>query len=725
MSVARTTRAQVTRYSSLVLFLFGLYVLSTGELHADTWDPLPTAVTDPVASSRAATDPVQPPVPRMVGEYAEENAAASDARLLRPVEVSARRLPPQAREDRSSAATVITRERLEEPSIQLQEVLEEVPGLRTTDSGGFGGFSTAFIRGGTAQQTDVYLDGIPLNRAAAGIANLSAIPVGNVERVEVYRGVAPLAFATSSIGGVINVVTREPRGPEAQASLGTGSFGTRTFSLSGGHAAEKVWALAGVSMRKSDGDFTYFNDRGTAFDTSDDIISVRENNHSEQWDALLKVGFDPTDDLSITLTEILYLFEGGLPGSGIRQATHADRDDLRSITDLTVEQYNWPRQDWHLRARTFYTHLQQRRRDPLAQFGLRRSDTDARTHAPGIHLYGSGPLTDWLTWGNFAAYEQERYRVSDTFSIDPVPLQARRDRWSVGTQPAIRLGGLPVTLVPNVSYEHVESQQSGRTEFGRVVADPPPGIDEHVNYRLGLIYEVADWLTLKSNVARAYRTPTFMELFGNSGYVLANPDLRAERGLNMDVGATGIFTPGEGNFLLVELFGFRNEVEDLIQFIRGSNDTVVATNFDGAVLRGAELGVQADLGRLFALRGAYTLLQTEQQSRMPSRDGKLLPMRPETTLYLRPELYHRFSDLFSRLSAYLELDYQSGNYVDPANFIAVPARWQMGAGAQSRLLEGRYELALRARNLTDNRVNDLIGFPLPGRSLFFEVRARL
>ena len=646
--------------------------------------------------------------------------------LLEAIEVTAPRLPPVAREDPSSAASVITRRRLEEPVTQLDEVLDEVPGLRTTDSGGFGGFSTASIRGTAAQHTDLYLDGIPLTRAASGMANLSAIPVGNVERVEVYRGSTPLAYSTSSIGGVINIVTRRPRDTELRAALGAGSFGTRTASLHAGHGGERVWSMAGVSLRTSEGNFPYLDDKGTAFDPSDDEIVQRQNNHSEQTDLLLKAGVDVTDDFHLTVTQLLYRFQGGLPGSGLRQATRAERSDLRSITSFQAEHFDWPARDWVLRAHLFYTYQQEEQQDLLAEFGLLPNDTDNRTYAPGGHLVASGPLTDWLTWGNFLAVEDERYASRDALRTVDVTPEARRRRITVASQPALRIAPLNISIIPSLRHERVSTRQTGTLEFGQPVPDPAPHDQGLNSYRLGLTFEPFDGLTFKANAARAHRVPSFTELYGTSGYVRANPRLLPETGTNLDVGLTSLQTlPNGRDHILFEAFAFHNEVEDLIQFVRATHDTMVARNFDRATLRGLEAGMQGDFFGHLALRGSYTLLRPIQHSRDVARDGKLLPLRPETQWYLRPELYHAFSGVLDRISLYVEVEHQSGNYLDAANFTAVPPRTLVGSGFQVQLLDSRLALAFKARNLADNRINDLVGFPLPGRSFFFELRGQL
>jgi outer membrane receptor protein involved in Fe transport len=90
-----------------------------------------------------------------------------------------------------SSVTVVDREQMTQrqcPSVV--QALREVPGLDVVQSGGAGGTASLFIRGAKSEQTLVLVDGVPLNDAA-GLgrgADISQLPVENIERIEVLRG---------------------------------------------------------------------------------------------------------------------------------------------------------------------------------------------------------------------------------------------------------------------------------------------------------------------------------------------------------------------------------------------------------------------------------------------------------------------------------------------------------------------------------------------------------
>ncbi len=137
--------------------------------------------------------------------------------------------------------TVVTREQIEKiPATNAAEVLQFVPGVYVEFNGGLGSQATASIQGSSlsaAPEVAVFEDGVPLNMLANPITNLSFIPVSNIERIEVYKGAASSAWGTS-MGGVINIITREPDptkpfGGEVQSSYGNFDTFRNSGSVSG------------------------------------------------------------------------------------------------------------------------------------------------------------------------------------------------------------------------------------------------------------------------------------------------------------------------------------------------------------------------------------------------------------------------------------------------------------------------------------------------------------
>ena len=108
-----------------------------------------------------------------------------------------------------------------------QEILEYATGAIAAQPTGVG--STFGMRGltGPSRNPTILIDGVPLNMA--GFANLDAIPVNAIERVEIMRGTGAVLYGTDTFTGVINIITKESN--EKSLSGGFGSRGKRLGTL--------------------------------------------------------------------------------------------------------------------------------------------------------------------------------------------------------------------------------------------------------------------------------------------------------------------------------------------------------------------------------------------------------------------------------------------------------------------------------------------------------------
>lgn len=143
---------------------------------------------------------------------------------LAPLTVEAAR-PDWEKQLSPGQVSVIYPSRFDGEQKDLPDLLERVPGLYVQRVSGDGHYTVARVRGSTAAQVNVYVDGVLMNLNGDAAVNLSTIPVDNVERIEVYRGYVPARFAGAPLGGVINIVTKKPRQVGGTITQGFKSYG--------------------------------------------------------------------------------------------------------------------------------------------------------------------------------------------------------------------------------------------------------------------------------------------------------------------------------------------------------------------------------------------------------------------------------------------------------------------------------------------------------------------
>ena len=127
--------------------------------------------------------------------------------ILPPVEVEAA-LERARRRAPTAFVTTLSTHREARAVGSLAEALVEAAGVRVTQYGGMGAFSTMSLRGAPPGHVTVLLDGVPLTSAASGVVDLADVPAASVEAIELYRGAAPVSFASPTPGGLVNLVTR-------------------------------------------------------------------------------------------------------------------------------------------------------------------------------------------------------------------------------------------------------------------------------------------------------------------------------------------------------------------------------------------------------------------------------------------------------------------------------------------------------------------------------------
>ncbi len=194
------------------------------------------------------------------GVGAAEALPASDAPEfeLAGITVEAKR-PDWESKLSPGTVTVIRPEEYKGEQKDLPDLLKMVPGVHVREVNGKGQYTVVTVRGSTAAQVGVFVDGVMTNLGGDAAVDISTIPVKNVERIEVYRGYIPARFGGTFIGGVINVVTKKPTKANISAELGKASFGGKSASLEVVSPLASGSLLVGLNYEAAKGDFPYHN----------------------------------------------------------------------------------------------------------------------------------------------------------------------------------------------------------------------------------------------------------------------------------------------------------------------------------------------------------------------------------------------------------------------------------------------------------------------------------
>ncbi|WJY19847.1 TonB-dependent receptor [Alteriqipengyuania flavescens] len=225
------------------------------------------------------------------------------------------------------SVTVVEEEEIvnRQPSDVL-DVLRTVPGVTFNRNGGIGTNAGVSIRGAESDQTVVLIDGVKLNDPASpgGGFNFGPLLLGNIARVEVVRGSQSVLYGSQAIGGVVNLITREPTeelGMFARAEYGARDTAELTGNVSGRFGP--VAASIGASYLHTDGISAFSEARGGA--ERDGFESLGVNG---------KIDIALSENLSIDLRGFYADGEVGIDGFPAPDYVFADVDEVSYRNDF-------------------------------------------------------------------------------------------------------------------------------------------------------------------------------------------------------------------------------------------------------------------------------------------------------------------------------------------------------------------------------------------------------
>ena len=607
------------------------------------------------------------------------------------------------------------------PSTSVADVLEDVSGVAIRRFGGPGDPAFVRIRGSTAQQVAVYVDGVPLNAHGSGAVDLSELDVAAYEQVEVYRSAAPAELGAAPIGGVVHLRTRPDVAAPLRVSAAYGSWGTHSLSGGGGIARELPGGAVGnlrfsAALDGTRGDFRVFDPGPLLYSTDDDAIVRRANNHLTQLDTTTTARL-VVHALDLTLRDRLLVRQGGVPGPVRRPAQQA----RLGVTDNLLAgraQLRFGRVDvtgdlsWRVRADRYVDREDevglgvQDRRDLLHEGGAALGASIRPT--PGVSVLPSARL-DVHAWAPAsllpgATPESARLRFGSTFGL------------------ATPLARGPIALTPTVRLIVLDDRLSDH-DAGRIRVEPLP--------QVALAIRPAEWLTIRAASSRSFRPPSFLELFGDRGGIIGNASLVPETALSTDAGLR-LQRAGDrvgGSF---EIGGFLTETRDAIVFVPNGQRTAVPINLGRTLAGGIEAAASFDL--LDHLHVDASLSWTRARITAGERGtvGNAVPGVPELQVHATVE---GFWDPWIRVG--YRVDFTAGTYDSASNFYLQAPRPLHSAHLRVQLGSRLPWLSLEVRNLGDQiaalqardplhpdpddrtlqPIEDFRGNPLPGRSL--------
>ncbi len=660
------------------------------------------------------------------------------------------------------SVSVITSEDLKRGNQSLvSDALRSVPGLAVVQTGGRGGLTSIFTRGGESDYNKVLIDGVPVNRAGGGF-DFGFLTTENIERIEIVRGPQTAPFGSDAVTSAIQLITR--RGstsiPEFEFSGEGGSFDSHreTARLSG--LARWFDYSASVGYTTTDG-------------------RVRNSDYINR-SASANLGFRLAPAAELRITSRWNNSTLGVPGPTAILFSDPDarqkHRDLALAATLNIDTTS----RFHQSARFIYSEFDTNNFDPVAE-DLTRPDTPPlppfsfgadfasafKDHQKrsGIHYQGVAALnsSNLLTGGVDFEHESAVITSSNDFSRARVSPSRKNLGLYVQDQAAWRerlfltagvriennTGKVPDDL-RNVLQSLGSSAPSGDVGFG-LAANPKIAVS--LLARRHRDNAAAGATRFKASFGTGIKEPTLDEAFGPSIFALGNPGLDPERTISFDAGVVQEFLARR---LSVDLTYFDNRFRNLIIFestaasepIRLANGTL--TNFinaDRASGRGVELVANArpggSLSRL-RLSGSYTFLRSRLDRAadvltfLPPTFEGVFVRNPELGLPLLRRPRHSGAFEASWIDQRFDVTVDGSLVGRRRDFIPFPfAKFDVSgkpvfSGGYARLnaagsyhLNNSVSLFARVENLLNQDYQEVLGFPAYRLNFSAGVRVRV
>lgn len=446
----------------------------------------------------------------------------------------------------NTAVEVVSRQEIVDKGYQtVGDVLKEVPGVQTrlgSDTGTVSGIAGEQIQGVGSRQALVLVDGFPVVAARgikSGTINLDRQSTGKIEQIEVVKGAASALYGSDAIGGVINLITREPSRPlEGRFTVSGGSIGALSTN-----------AEFGLKRAKYSGFFTVGRDKQNEFDLTPNTFDTTGAGF-HRYDIFAKQKYEFTSNFYVSSLASIYMGRAkgrsiGEPDPTQNYASGKQFDDTRDQTQTYGLTANWtPDEKTVIQGRGFFSRYDEYSKTSFAN-GTSFPDDNlfqrfGRVDGSVLRILGERQIVqfggEWVT---------DRYRGINRLANNEGQMADTSTFWA---QDKVSLTTW-ATLTAGVRYDR-------HSVFGSAVSP-----------KIGLSIRAGERMNIHASWGRGFRAPDLGQLYykfynpTNFYQVFGNPTLSPEHSGSWQVGANYSSTKKTYRF---GLNLFRNDIVNLI-----------------------------------------------------------------------------------------------------------------------------------------------------------------
>ncbi|MGA1790431.1 MAG: TonB-dependent receptor plug domain-containing protein [bacterium] len=408
--------------------------------------------------------------------YKEEQLVVTPGRYPKPISHAAENI------------TVVSAEEIEMMNAHtLTDVLNNIPGVQTSLGCGPGSVSIVNIQGSEKEHVRLMIDGVTLNDLYENNADISTIPVRNIEKIEIIKGPASSSWG-SSLGGIIHIITKSAGGSQGIGGTLSASFGER-------NTMDQSSEVFGRS-----GNLGYYLYAGNL--DSDGFCS---NSSCDEGRLYTKLRWAAGEKGSLLFT---LGYNNGSRGIGEFPIYSAENDFEYLFSSLTLAYSINKESNLHLSFKTSEHDAEFIYNQIDTGVELSRSIFDDRAH-------GCSATLDWKQGIHTLAvgFDMEEGKLESPDILDG---RQTLENWGIFANDTVAFDYFSFT--PGIRYDYTNTN------------------GDFLSPSLGMVSRVAEKTILRGYVARGFNIPPLPSTFMAGMNYVPNPDLQVEKIWSVQVG---------------------------------------------------------------------------------------------------------------------------------------------------------------------------------------------
>ena len=392
---------------------------------------------------------------------------------------------------------------------------------------GFNGLSTLNLRGSSSAQSAVLWNCVPISNAALGIADVSTLPVVFMNKVNVVYGGSSALWGSGNVGGALLLENETPVFDSGKRDLsfgvGLGSFSQYIGNIKGSISGKCWYFSANIFAQTAQNNFPYTNEAGAKTNMPNSALKSDA--------AMVQAAYKISTQNIISFSAWYQQYDRLIPPALFEPSSEQHQTDgsLRLLLNWTKQNTN---SKWY--AKSSFIQDNSHYRD---------DDVQLSTYNTAYQYYQE------IGW------KAQLHQYGQLLLFMPVQIASMQVQNQTKEQDRVALAAA-YDLKEFHNRLDIALNARGETINGKGIF--LPGADA--------AYAITNWLSVRANAQRTYRTPTLNELYYSPG---GNPDLKPEQGWNEDGGYTVKLNAGRFT-IYHDLSIFNRDIHDWIIWLGGS-----------------------------------------------------------------------------------------------------------------------------------------------------------